>query len=382
MTIIEKRPVGNLKYQELSLTNNNLKNDNWKKTLVSENISIQDAILRLDQGAQQILMVVNSAEELIGTITDGDIRRALLDGKRLDSKIVSVMNQDAFVVPDSMAQEVILKIMTANSIRQIPIISEERKVVGLHTWENLNVKTDLSYAMVIMAGGLGSRLYPLTENCPKPLLPVYGKPILEHILSRAIAEGFSSFFISVNYLSEMIEDYFGDGRRWGVNIKYLYEDKPLGTAGALKNLENLVSAPFVITNGDVLTHMRYSEFLDFHINHSADATMAVRVHEWQNPFGVVNIEGLNIVGLDEKPISRSHINAGIYALNPAALEHLKEEQYCDMTTLFERIRKTGNKTVAYPMHESWIDIGRPNDFELAEDYVQEKSKSRKVSQVR
>lgn len=371
MTIIDKRPVANLKHQDITITKNNLKNDNWKKTLVSEGISIQDAISKLDQGAQQILMVVNSAEELIGTITDGDIRRALLDGKRLESKIDSVMNRDAFVVPDSMAQEIILKIMTANSIRQIPIISEERKVVGLHTWENLNVKTVLRNAMVIMAGGVGSRLYPLTENCPKPLLPVYGKPIMEHILSRAIGEGFSCFFVSVNYLSEMIEDYFGDGERWGVKIKYLYEDKPLGTAGALKNLRDLVSSPFVVTNGDVLTHMRYSEFLDFHKSHGAQATMAVRTYEWQNPFGVVSIDGLDIVGLEEKPVDVSHINAGIYALEPNVLDFLAPQEKCDMPFLFDRIRKSGKRTVAYPMHEPWLDVGRPDDYELASNYIKD-----------
>jgi NDP-sugar pyrophosphorylase family protein len=225
--------------------------------------------------------------------------------------------------------------------------------------------------MVIMAGGIGSRLKPYTETCPKPLLPIYGKPIMEHILIRAISEGFSKFYVSVNYLAHMIEDYFGDGRKWGIEIEYIHENKPLGTAGALSYLETKIDTPFVVTNGDVLTHMRYSEFLEFHKNHYAEATMAVRTHEWQNPFGVVTVQGLDVVGLEEKPIDKSHINAGVYVLAPGIFRYLKLGKPCDMPDLFENIRKSGNRTLAYPMHEPWLDVGRPDDFKLAENYVEE-----------
>jgi NDP-sugar pyrophosphorylase family protein len=268
-----------------------------------------------------------------------------------------------------MDREIILKIMSANSIRQIPVIDENRRVVGLHTWEKLTVKSVLSNPMVIMAGGLGKRLLPITEKCPKPLLPIYGKPIMEHILARAIAEGFSNFYVSVNYLSDMIEAYFGNGEKWGVNIEYIHEEKPMGTAGALGFLKTQINTPFVITNGDVLTHMRYSEFLDFHISHRSDATMAVRTYERQNPFGVVNIDGLDIISFEEKPVDRSHINAGIYALDPTIFDHIKLAEKLDMPDLFQQIRRSGNRTLAYPMHEPWLDVGRPDDFKLAEDYV-------------
>jgi dTDP-glucose pyrophosphorylase len=368
MTVVKNLALGSYKQPNSSQTIPNSRDENWKKTLVLETATIQDTISCLDKAAMQIVMVVNPHQQLIGTITDGDIRRALLNGLMLDSPIDTIIQREAFVVPESMEQEIILKIMSANSIRQIPIIDENRQVVGLHTWENLTVKSNLGNPMVIMAGGLGTRLHPITQKCPKPLLPVYGKPIMEHILVRAIAEGFCHFYVSVNHLSHMIEDYFGDGNKWGVEIEYIREDKPLGTAGALTNLKDIVSVPFVVTNGDVLTHMRYSEFLDFHINHHADATMAVRVYEWQNPFGVVNIDGLDIIGLEEKPIDKSHINAGIYVLDPAAFECLKPQEKCDMPTLFDRIRNLGNRTVAYPMHEPWLDIGRPDDFERAENY--------------
>ena len=375
MTVVKKVALEGYGQSNKSQVKVGLAENNWKKTLLPVKATVQEAITRLDQGAMQIVMVIDDKNELCGTITDGDIRRGLLSGLTLDCSIESVMQREAFVAPESMENEIILKIMSANSIRQIPIVDDNRKVVGLHTWENLALKKELLNPMIIMAGGKGKRLHPYTEKCPKPLLHVYGKPIMEHILIQAIAEGFSSFFVSVNYLSEMIESYFGNGEKWGVKIKYLREEKPLGTAGALSYLKKNVNVPFVVTNGDVLTHMRYSEFLDFHINHHAEATMAVRTYEWQNPFGVVNINGLDIVSFEEKPIDKSHINAGIYALDPAAFCYLKKNEICDMPTLFERIRKSGNRTLAYPMHEPWLDVGRPDDFKLAENYVQNHSKT-------
>jgi len=360
--------VGNSQPNESSPFNETVVED-WQKTLILESSLIKDAIFRLDQGALQIVMVINADQELIGTITDGDIRRGLLNGLQLNSPIEEVIKRDSFVVPETMDREIILKIMSANSIRQIPVIDENRRVVGLHTWEKLTVKSVLSNPMVIMAGGLGKRLLPITEKCPKPLLPIYGKPIMEHILARAIAEGFSNFYVSVNYLSDMIEAYFGNGEKWGVNIEYIHEEKPMGTAGALGFLKTQINTPFVITNGDVLTHMRYSEFLDFHISHRSDATMAVRTYERQNPFGVVNIDGLDIISFEEKPVDRSHINAGIYALDPTIFDHIKLAEKLDMPDLFQQIRRSGNRTLAYPMHEPWLDVGRPDDFKLAEDYV-------------
>jgi NDP-sugar pyrophosphorylase family protein len=217
--------------------------------------------------------------------------------------------------------------------------------------------------MVIMAGGMGKRLRPYTENCPKPLLPVAGKPILEHIIARAKLEGFSHFVLAIHYLGHMIEDHFGNGERLGVRIDYLHEKSPLGTAGALGLMQPHPGLPFVVTNGDVITDIRYGELLDFHVRHAASATMAVRLHEWQHPFGVVQTQGVEIVGFEEKPIARSHINAGVYALDPAALDCLIANEPCDMPTLFERLQAQSKRTVAYPMHEPWLDVGRPSDLE-------------------
>jgi len=220
--------------------------------------------------------------------------------------------------------------------------------------------------MIIMAGGKGTRLRPHTENCPKPMLPLGGKPMLEHIIERAKAEGFQHFVISIYYLGHMVEDYFGDGSRWDVRIEYLREKSPLGTAGAIGLMTSRPNVPFVVTNGDVITDIHYGELLDFHIRQDAIATMAVRVHEWQHPFGVVQTQGVDIVGFEEKPISRSHINAGIYVLDSDALDIMIDDAYCDMPTLFERLKSKDKRTVAYPMHEPWLDVGRPDDLVVAQ----------------
>jgi NDP-sugar pyrophosphorylase family protein len=216
--------------------------------------------------------------------------------------------------------------------------------------------------MVIMAGGKGTRLHPQTENCPKPLLPVGGKPVLEHIIDRAKIEGFSHFILAVHHLGHMIEAYFGNGDAFGVKIEYIREESPLGTAGALSLLDPLPNSAFVVTNGDVLTDIHYGELLDFHIQHNATATMAVRVHEWQNPFGVVQTQGIEITGYEEKPLSRTYINAGVYVLQPSVVGILTKSVPCDMPSLFGLIQENEMRTIAYPIHEPWVDIGRPNDF--------------------
>jgi NDP-sugar pyrophosphorylase family protein len=221
--------------------------------------------------------------------------------------------------------------------------------------------------MVIMAGGQGTRLRPQTEHCPKPMLSVGGKPMLEHIIERAKCEGFHRFVLAVHYLGDVIESHFGDGSRWQVEIKYVKEPSPLGTIGAISLLSQRPDAPFVVSNGDVLTDIHYGELLEFHLRHGATATMAVRLHEWQHPFGVVRTNGVDIIGFEEKPIARSHINAGIYVLDPDALDALEPGEHCDMPTLFSRLRDRARRTIVYPVHELWLDVGRPDDLERAHD---------------
>lgn len=337
----------------------------WHRALLPSSATIQQAIANLDQAAIKIVLVVNAGDELEGTISDGDIRRGLLKGLDLNSPITSVIHRNALVVPPDMSRDLVRQIMLANKVQQIPAVDERRHVVGLHLWDEITTPVDRPNLMIIMAGGMGKRLRPFTENCPKPMLLVAGKPMLEHIIERAKLEGFRRFVLAIHYLGDIIEEHFGDGARFGVQIDYLREESPLGTAGALGLLSPAPGEPFVVTNGDVITDIRYGELLDFHVRHHAAATMAVRLHEWQHPFGVVQMEGVEIVGFEEKPVSRSHINAGVYALEPHALQALEEGGVCDMPTLFERLQRQSQRTVAYPMHEPWLDVGRPDDLVTA-----------------
>ncbi len=344
----------------------------WHQAILPANATIGEAIRNLDQIAIKIVLVANETGVLEGTLSDGDIRRGLLKGLDLNSPIASVIHCNALVVPPEMARELVLQLMVANKIQQVPVVDEQHHVVGLHLWDEIATSPIRSNLMVIMAGGEGTRLRPYTENCPKPLLPVTGKPMLEHIIDRAKLEGFDHFVLAIHYLGHMIEAHFGNGERLGVQIDYLREETPLGTAGALGLLNPLPDAPFVVTNGDVITDIHYGELLDFHTRHAAAATMAVRIHEWQHPFGVVQTQGIEIVGFEEKPIARSHINAGVYALDPAALSVLTTDAHCDMPTLFERLHAMAHRTVAYPMHEPWLDVGRPVDLQLADSQNQSK----------
>jgi dTDP-glucose pyrophosphorylase len=337
----------------------------WRKALLSQGATIQQAISNLDESGVQIALVICAQGRLLGSVTDGDVRRGLLKGLELNGPVEQIMSANPMVVPPEMGREMVLHLMHANKIHQVPIVDADRCVVGLHLWDEVVEAAERPNTMVIMAGGVGKRLLPFTEDCPKPMLPVGGKPMLELIIDRAKMDGFTHFIVSVHYLGHMIEEYFGDGQKWGVNITYLHEDSPLGTAGAISLLNPRPKAPFVVTNGDVLSDIRYGEMLDFHLRHGALATMAVRLHEWQNPFGVVRTEGISIVGFDEKPIHRTYVNAGIYVLDPAVLDHLVAGNVCDMPTLFERVQQEGQSTIAYPMHEPWLDVGRPDDLQRA-----------------
>ena len=337
----------------------------WRQAILPLHSTIEEAIRNLDVVAIKIVLVVDGSGTFVGTVSDGDIRRGILRGLDLSSPITEVIHRNSLVVPPQMSRELVLQLMVANKVQQVPVLNERQHVVGLHLWDVIGAPAERSNLMVIMAGGVGKRLLPHTENCPKPLLPVAGRPILEHIIERAYGEGFRSFVLSIHYLGNMIEDYFGTGERLGVRIEYLREKAPLGTAGALSLLTTRPEQPFIVTNGDVLTDIRYGELLDFHLSHAATATMAVRLYEWRHPFGVVHTRGGEIIGFEEKPVSRSHINAGVYALEPSALDLLERDQQCDMPNLFERLRDASRRTVAYPVHEPWLDVGRPTDLEKA-----------------
>jgi len=339
----------------------------WRRTLLEVTATVRDAIRNLDDSGMQIVLAVAPDDRLVGTLTDGDIRRGLLRGLTLDDAIEPLVFRDPVVAPPQLTRETALQLMQANRIHQLPVVDESRCVIGLHLLDELMLPNQRGNVMLIMAGGEGTRLRPHTATCPKPMLPVGGKPMMERIIERARADGFHRFVIAIHYLGHVIEEYFGDGSSRQINVEYIREDMPLGTAGAVGLLRPRPSAPFIVCNGDVLTDIRYGEMLDFHVRHSAIATMAVRLHEWQHPFGVVRTKGVDIVGFEEKPTVRNHVNAGIYAFDPTALDSLTPGQRSDMPGLFAMLKERGARTIAYPMHEPWLDVGRPDDYELATD---------------
>ena len=255
-----------------------------------------------------------------------------------------------------------MQLRIKNKVQQIPIVNEKQKITGLYLWDELVSRKKILNTMVIMAGGKGTRLGKYTKNCPKPLLPVNGKPMLEQIIESAKLQGFERFVISINYLGQMIEDYFNDGEKWNVKIDYIKEDKPLGTAGALRLLSPKPQLPIIVSNCDIMTDIHYGELLNFHNNHNADATMAVRIHEWENPYGVVQTKGIDILNFEEKPVVRSTINAGVYVLEPSVIDDITKDKIFDMPNLFEKLKKKNLRTIVYPVHELWLDVGRPEDY--------------------
>lgn len=338
---------------------------NWKRTLISERTSIREAIKVIDEGALQIALVVDDHQRLLGTITDGDVRRGILKGIALEGSAVRIMNSNPTTAQVEQSRDEILKLLRQKSLHQAPVLDQEGRLVGLEVIEDLLRPQTKDNLVVIMAGGLGSRLGPLTNDCPKPMLLVGGKPILETIIENFLEFGFHDFCLAVNYKAEIIMDYFGDGSKHGCNIEYLHEDQPLGTAGALSLLPTRPTAPILVINGDVLTKVDYNHLLSFHQEHNATATMCVREYAVQVPFGVVAVDDHRFVGIEEKPAHKFFINAGIYVLEPDTLAMLNPGEHCDMPNLFNRVARNEQETAVFPVREYWLDLGQIEDFNRA-----------------
>ncbi|TWX71932.1 CBS domain-containing protein [Colwellia demingiae] len=337
---------------------------NWKNILVSPSSNIQDVLKVIDNEALQLALVVDIDNRLLGTVTDGDIRRALINDLPLSHPISGIMFTSPTVVNIDTSKKQILDLMNAKQLHSIPIL-DDGIVVGLETIHHVTQKTKHDNPVFLMAGGFGTRLKPLTNNCPKPLLNVGDKPILETVLLSFIKAGFHQFYISTHYLPEMIREYFGDGTKWGISINYVHEEKPLGTGGALGLLPaDLVDLPIIMMNGDVLTKVDLEALLVFHNENNADATMCVREYEYQVPFGVIESDGYHIKSMVEKPIQSFHVNAGIYVVGRKIIEEVNDNEVVDMPTLLERYLE--DKVLMFPFHDYWLDIGRIDDFNRAQ----------------
>ncbi|MGE4192505.1 MAG: nucleotidyltransferase family protein [Pseudodesulfovibrio sp.] len=337
----------------------------WTSALIPVTATVRDTAETLNRTSLQIALVADEQGCLKGVITDGDIRRGLLAGKTMESPAAEIMETEFFSAGPDDDQAALLATMRSRDIRQVPLLDGEGRVVGLRTLFDIITPARRDNWVVLMAGGLGQRLRPLTEDCPKPLLNVGNKPLLKTILDQFASYGFTKFYISVNYRADMVEDYFGDGSKHGVEIRYLREKAQLGTAGAVGLIEEKPDAPIFVMNGDLLTKVDFPGMLDFHLEQNARATMAVRRFEFQVPYGVVNVENHRITALEEKPTHKFFVNAGIYVLDPDVAAAIPKNEYLDMPSLFGRLMDKGEPTAAFPIHEYWMDIGRKQDFDQA-----------------
>ncbi|MGF2733398.1 nucleotidyltransferase family protein [Marinobacter sp. DUT-1] len=345
----------------------------WRKALVNSDVTLEQAIEVLDKAALRIALVVDANDKLLGTLTDGDVRRALLKHLPLETPVNQVMNPQPKTAEQSWTESRILAVMEKHELLQLPLVDAEGRIVGLANLHDILNKHRHDNPVFLMAGGFGTRLRPLTNHCPKPMLKVGDKPILEQILLNFVEAGFHRFYISTHYMPEVIRDYFGDGEKWGVSIQYVHEEEPLGTGGALGLLPpDEIDQPLFMMNGDLLTSLNLHSFLEFHETHNGVATMCVREYEHEVPYGVITSEGTQIKSMVEKPVHRFFVNAGIYLLDPALVKSVEPGTRIDMPTLLERQIDGGKAVNMFPIHEYWLDIGRMDDFHKAQTELQDR----------
>jgi dTDP-glucose pyrophosphorylase len=341
--------------------------NNWKELCISSESDIRATLKIIEEGHPKIALVVDKELRLVGTATDGDIRRAIINGKSLDANITEAMNASPFWLPVNTAKSAILKTLSSNKLSCIPII-DKGKIVDLIISEQQLNNVKLDNPVFLMAGGFGKRLRPLTDNCPKPMLKLNGRPMLETTILNFKKAGFHDFYISTHYLPNVIKNYFEDGSRWGVSIKYVFEKYPLGTGGALSLLpKNLPDLPLIVMNGDVLTNINFSKLLDFYQKEKADAVMCVREHHINIPYGVVKSKKSKFLSLDEKPNKTFNINAGVYVLNRKIINSVKKNTTLNMPDILAQ--NINSKIMIFPIYEFWLDIGQFDDFKKAEHYM-------------
>lgn len=329
----------------------------------------------IDRNTKGIALVVDTDGRLLNTITDGDIRRAILAGVKLDAPLKALLDRKRAVsratpvtaLAGSPAPE-LLRVMQEHHIRHLPLVDDAGKAVALATLDELLPSEQLPLQAVIMAGGAGTRLRPLTQDLPKPMLPVGGRPMLEHVIEQLRGAGINRVNITTHYKREVIENHFGDGRGFGVEVTYVKETQPLGTAGAL-GLMSLPKEPLLVVNGDILTRVDFRAMLRFHREHQADLTVAVRQYDVSVPFGVIETDGERVTKVVEKPVLNFFVNAGIYLLEPCVHQFIPNGQRYDMTELIQHLVAQGRRVVSFPVLEYWLDIGQHADYMAAQSQV-------------
>jgi len=338
---------------------------NCKEILLKQKTNIKEALQIIDKGAMQIALVIDDDEKLLGTLTDGDIRRGLLNNLSLEDNIETIIFKNPTTCKIDDTKERILEIAVSKKLYQIPVIDNDGKLIGIEEVDELLKPTTKTHKVVLMVGGLGNRLRPLTEHTPKPMLKVGNKPILETIILNFKKYGFTNIVLCVSYKANIIEEYFEDGSKFGVNIEYIHENKRMGTAGALSLIRDKLTESFFVMNGDLLTNINFEHMMNYHLSNTSIATMGVREYDFQVPYGVVNIDGKEILSIEEKPVHKFFVSGGIYILHNKVLDFIPNDEFYDMPTLFEELIKQGKKSISFPIHEYWLDIGRIEEFEKA-----------------
>ena len=329
--------------------------------------TIKEALILIDKGSMQIALIVDENNKLLGTLTDGDIRRGLIKGLGLNSSIETIIFKSPTVVNLSNTKEEILQLALIKKLHQIPVVDDDGKVIGIQQIDELLKPKIKTNKVVLMVGGLGTRLRPLTENTPKPMLKVGNKPILQTIVEKFAQYGYTNIIMCVNYKSDIIQDYFGDGKQFGVDIEYIFEEQRMGTAGALSLLPKKPNEPFFVMNGDLLTNVNFEHLHDYHLENSSIATMCVREYDFQVPYGVVKVDDNKILSIEEKPIHKFFISAGIYMLSSESLDYIPQNEFYDMPTLFEKLINESKNTISFPLREYWLDIGRIEEYKKANE---------------
>ncbi|MEA5009354.1 nucleotidyltransferase family protein [Clostridium tyrobutyricum] len=336
--------------------------NNINRLFVYKNYTIKDVIKCIDIGAKGIALLVNYDETLLGTITDGDIRRSILKGVSLENSVENIVHYNPISVKQSMTREEIKDIFIKRAVKDIPIVDDNNKVLDLISINDILIPEGKENAVIIMAGGLGTRLKDLTKEVPKPMLKVGHDPILQHIIANFKQYGYNKILISVNYKSEIIENYFQDGLAYGVKIEYIKENKRLGTAGGIKLAEDYIDKPFFVINGDIFTNLNVENMMKFHMENKFDITVGTRKHSFQIPYGVIETENNYIKTIKEKPKIEYLINAGVYCLNPNLISLIPDNKYFEITDLIDICIKNGAKVGSYEITDYWMDIGRMEDY--------------------
>ncbi len=344
---------------------------NIEDIIVKETTSIKEVLQIIDKSSKQLAIVVDKNKKLLGTISDGDIRRALLKNMSLNESVKDIYFKNPTVANINNSKEEIINICRVKKIHQIPVVDDNGNLIGIEILDELISKQEKTNKVVLMVGGLGTRLRPLTENTPKPMLKVGNKPILQTIVEKFAEYGYTNIIMCVNYKSHMIQDYFGDGKEFGINIEYVLESQRMGTAGALSLLKDKPNEPFFVMNGDLLTNVNFEHLHNYHLSNNSLGTMCVREYDFQVPYGVVNISNSKITSIEEKPTHKFFVSAGIYMLSPEVLEYIPENQFYDMPTLFEKIISKGKNAISFPLREYWLDIGRIEEYKKANEEYDE-----------